>query len=899
VTSCESRPIVSMTASTSTGSRPRAPRNRGADRISSVISRASGAETGATWANGSVAGDGDDAFEFGERWTHPLPAGAESSARIAVLLAVDGDARGTVLYDQPNVTARTATAATPVPPAARSPPTADAGGDRTVRGESGRSVALDGTGTTEPDGDRVDYAWTVTDPDGVGSAVALRDADTATPRLAVTANVTDRAHDVTLELEASDPDGATTDTAVVTVGRVERPPVADAGGDRSVRGEAGANVTLDGTNSTDPNGDALSYEWSVVDRDGLSTGEAALVDRTGPRPEFRVGANVSAARTVRVRLNVSDGSRTATDATNVTVTARLPVRAEATTTRGRAPLSVEFVGLAEPRSDEGVVRFDETGVDRYDPGGQDGERGLPASSSVEDGGRTLRLTGNAWRSVGLTYDITDRTALRFDFASPSEGEIHGVGFETDGQQSSGRFFTTYGTQSYGRRDLGYAGAGAFETYDVDLGPAYPDETSRSLVFVNDDDGDGSGVSEFRDVIVYERDDATYEWDWDGDGSYDATGQQPAHTFSEPGTYEVGLRVTAPDGRVGTAERTVVVREPAAPPTANATATPGTVETGESVTLDATGSTDPLGDGLTYDWDVDGDGTFEESGATTTASYDDPGRYVARLRVTDSKGRTATATSPVVVQAGERDPGSDRNGNGVYDDADSRVDAADLDGQYQSDDPLVVPDSVGTINAENAQVRYQVPELVLNATVQSRNQVQIETAGDATIGGTVDTRSNGGYGQIRVVAGGDLDARGATVRSNGQADLRGQLVDLTGATVETTYGQVTLRATDGPLVARDATVTSRATIDLRGDGVDLEGATVNNHDDNGYGSIDVDGDTGSVTLVDATLDSGASATAGANGDIDVADARFRNSASPLRIDGGTVVNESEIAEGRVA
>ncbi|MCB1220240.1 MAG: PKD domain-containing protein [Planctomycetales bacterium] len=39
--------------------------------------------------------------------------------------------------------------------------------------------------------------------------------------------------------------------------------------------------------------------------------------------------------------------------------------------------------------------------------------------------------------------------------------------------------------------------------------------------------------------------ALFEWDWDGDGSYDESGSEALvqHIFTEPGVYEVGLRVT--------------------------------------------------------------------------------------------------------------------------------------------------------------------------------------------------------------------------------------------------------------------------------------------------------------------------------------------------------------------
>ena len=44
------------------------------------------------------------------------------------------------------------------------------------------------------------------------------------------------------------------------------PPLANAGVDQTVR--AGTVVTLDGSNSTDPNGSIASYAWAQTDRNG-------------------------------------------------------------------------------------------------------------------------------------------------------------------------------------------------------------------------------------------------------------------------------------------------------------------------------------------------------------------------------------------------------------------------------------------------------------------------------------------------------------------------------------------------------------------------------------------------------------------------------------------------------
>jgi hypothetical protein len=80
-----------------------------------------------------------------------------------------------------------------------------------------------------------------------------------------------------------------------------------------------------------------------------------------------------------------------------------------------------------------------------------------------------------------------------------------------------------------------------------------------------------------------------------------------------------------------------------PPEARFTAAPNPALVGRTVTYDASSSRDD-GAGLArFEWDLDGDGTFEVVGARSPArSYLDPGTYGVQLRVTDGAGRTAVA-----------------------------------------------------------------------------------------------------------------------------------------------------------------------------------------------------------------------------------------------------------------
>ncbi|MFD2028280.1 PQQ-dependent sugar dehydrogenase [Promicromonospora aerolata] len=85
------------------------------------------------------------------------------------------------------------------------------------------------------------------------------------------------------------------------------------------------------------------------------------------------------------------------------------------------------------------------------------------------------------------------------------------------------------------------------------------------------------------------------------------------------------------------------------PQARFTATPGSSSQAPlEVTFDASGSSDPDGDTLTYEWDVDGDGTFDATGVRTTHTYTELDVYTARLRVTDQSGKFTLTSRDISV-----------------------------------------------------------------------------------------------------------------------------------------------------------------------------------------------------------------------------------------------------------
>jgi glucose/arabinose dehydrogenase len=84
-----------------------------------------------------------------------------------------------------------------------------------------------------------------------------------------------------------------------------------------------------------------------------------------------------------------------------------------------------------------------------------------------------------------------------------------------------------------------------------------------------------------------------------------------------------------------------------PPTALIQANPTSGPAPLTVAFDGTGSSDPDGDPLSYAWDLDGDGAFDDStAAAPTYTYTQPGSYTAALRVIDGGGASGTATAVI-------------------------------------------------------------------------------------------------------------------------------------------------------------------------------------------------------------------------------------------------------------
>jgi PGF-CTERM protein len=143
---------------------------------------------------------------------------------------------------------------------------------------------------------------------------------------------------------------------------------------------------------------------------------------------------------------------------------------------------------------------------------------------------------------------------------------------------------------------------------------------------------------------------TYEWDLDGDGQYDdATGKTTTATFRTPGAKTVGVRVADDDGATVTASETVTVN---AAPTAQFAVNGSEPEVNRTITFDASNSTDVDGTIVSYRWDLDGDGEYDDAtGSRVNTSYESDRSIGVGLLVEDDDG--ATDTSNLTLSVVER------------------------------------------------------------------------------------------------------------------------------------------------------------------------------------------------------------------------------------------------------
>jgi hypothetical protein len=165
----------------------------------------------------------------------------------------------------------------------------------------GAKVYLDGTGSTDAENDPIIFKWTMAARPS-GSLAALNSSSTPSPNF--TADVAGT-YLVSLTVNDGRSDsGSVTVIIIASTGNVA--PIANAGLPQNlVLGTLGTKVTLDGTASSDPNNDFITYKWTMTSKptNGAVNSTATLTDSTTSKPYF----TADLAGTYVVALVVNDG----------------------------------------------------------------------------------------------------------------------------------------------------------------------------------------------------------------------------------------------------------------------------------------------------------------------------------------------------------------------------------------------------------------------------------------------------------------------------------------------------------------------------------------------------------------------------------------------------------------
>ena len=100
---------------------------------------------------------------------------------------------------------------------------------------------------------------------------------------------------------------------------------------------------------------------------------------------------------------------------------------------------------------------------------------------------------------------------------------------------------------------------------------------------------------------------------------------------------------------GAIHRIRYVSAPNQPPTAVISAQPTSGPTPLTVNFDGRGSSDPEGGTLTYAWDLDADGAFDDAtGAQASWTYTTAGAFTPKLQVTDPGGASGVASATITA-----------------------------------------------------------------------------------------------------------------------------------------------------------------------------------------------------------------------------------------------------------
>ena len=591
----EARAVVTLTLSSSMISE-----KNGSTTVTATLLPASSAATAITVSAAAGANTGPGDFALSPNQSLSIAAGATTSTGQVAIDAVDNTATAATKAVTVSATAQNANGVTGPTPVrltiTEDDPTADAGEDQTV--SEGTVATLDGSGSSDPDGEPLSYSWR---QNGGNSTVTLMGASTATPTF--TAPELTAGTALTFELTVTAGGASATDAVAVVIQADNDPPTANAGADQTV--SEGMAVTLAGSGS-DPEDDPLSYSW----RQSGSNPTVLLTGASTATPTF-TAPELTAGTTLTFELTVTAGGASATDAVAVVIQAdNDPPTADAGADQTVAEgMAVTLAGSGSDPEDEALTY--------------------------------------AWRQSGShpTVPLTGASTATPTFTAP--------------ELTAGTMLTFELTVTAG-------GASATDTVAVVIQADNDPPTA--------DAGSDQTVSEGSAVTLAgsgsDPEDAALSYSWRQSGSNPtvplAGASTTTPTFTAPEltgatTLTFELTVTA-GGASATDAVAVVIQADNDPPTADA-GSDQTVTEGTAVTLTGSGS-DPEEDPLSYAWRQSGSNpTVPLAGAsTTTPTFTAPeltaGTTLTFELTVTAGGASATDAVAVVIQADNDPPTAD-------------------------------------------------------------------------------------------------------------------------------------------------------------------------------------------------------------------------------------------------
>ena len=455
------------------------------------------------------------------------------------------------------------------------------------------TVTLDGSASSDANGDAITYKWTLLNKP-TNSNAALSSATSAKPTF--TADIAG-VYVFSLQVNDGKVDSAVT-TVSVNASAANVAPVANSGANQSV--VLGA-VTLDGSASSDANGDTLTYKWALLSKPTNSN--AVLATATSAKPTI----TVDLAGVYVFSLQVNDGKL---DSPVVTTT-----------------VTASAANVA-PVANTGAIQSVVIGPVTLDGSG---------STDANNDTLTYKWVLLA-KPIGSAAALTNPTSAKPTFNADLAGVYVASLVVNDGKLNS-EIVTTTVTAAVAN-SAPVANAGAYQ--NVVAG------TTTTL--------DGSASSDANSDAL------TYKWIMisrpltSTAALSSDTAIKPTFVADRAGTYVLSLQVS--DSKASSNLSYVTISAGAAnlAPVASA-GTAQTVARGATVTLDGSASSDANGDTLIYTWTM----TFRPTTSAATLGAgtnlvkptfvaDVAGVYVFTLMVYDGSLNSNVATVAVTANA---------------------------------------------------------------------------------------------------------------------------------------------------------------------------------------------------------------------------------------------------------